>query len=262
MENRVLPIESVRNLRDFGGYAAAGGRRVRRRQLYRSGHFAEASAADIEALDQLNIVVQADLRRPDERERQINRWPGNGRVRVITHDGGRETQAPHSRFLQEAEASPEDAEGWMVDYYTAAPFRPHHVALFRAWFEALADLPEDGAALVNCAAGKDRTGVLCALTHHALGVSEDDILADYELTNIAANVDARLAEAQAYFNDMLEKRYEADVYRPFLGVRTAYLEAAFDAIDRDGGGLDRYLADTLGVDDRARAAISERLLEG
>ena len=35
----------------------------------------------------------------------------------------------------------------------------------------------------HCAAGKDRTGLVAALLLAALGVSEADILDDYELTN-------------------------------------------------------------------------------
>ena len=259
MEDRVIRLEGVRNLRDFGGYQGLDGKRVKSGALFRSGHYAEATDDDISRLETLNIVVQADLRRPDERERQVNRWPGEA-VRVISHDGGREMQAPHARFLQETEVSAQAAESWMVEYYKSAPFRPHHVDLFTAWFNALAELPEDSAALVNCAAGKDRTGILCALTHHALGVGDNDIYTDYDLTNTAANVDARLPEARAYFNDILGKDYDAEVYRPFIGVRIPYLETAFEAIDKAHGNRDDYLASVLGVDDTKRERILSRLL--
>ena len=174
---RLLQLEGVRNFRDFGGYPALNGARVKPGLLYRSGHYAEATASDLATLDGLGIALQADLRRPDERERQVGRWPGNG-VHVISNDGGRETDAPHTKFLQKVEADAEAADNWMNDYYIAAPYKTHHVELYTEWFDRLAGLSEADAAVVNCAAGKDRTGIICALTKHILGVAEDDIVAD------------------------------------------------------------------------------------
>ncbi len=258
MTDRIITLEGVRNFRDFGGYETANGGCIRRNLLFRSGHHAEASQTDIETMDALSIVFQADLRRPDERERQVARWQP---AEILTHDGGRETQSPHIQFLSRIEASAEEADNWMNDYYKTAPFRPHHVELFSGWFDRLAGLEGNEAALVNCAAGKDRTGILCALTKHVLGVSDGDILADYELTNLAVDIDARLPDAQAYFNDMLGREYPADVYRPFMGVRGRYLRTAFAAIEAEAGSLDAYLDDTIGLTSTQRADLKARLVE-
>lgn len=255
MQDRIKPLEGVRNFRDFGGYASSHGGHVRQGLLFRSGHYAEATEADIAAVETFNIGLQVDLRRPDERERMPGKWTG---ADLITHDGGRETDAPHQRFLERVEASAEKADNWMNDYYAVAPFKPHHQAMFTAWFEKLGET--ETGALVNCAAGKDRTGILCALTHHILGVSEDDIVADYELTNTAAKVDERIAEARDYFNDLLGKTYDDDVYRPFLGVRARYLATAFDAIKSEAGSVDIYLEQALGVDAKMRTQLVERLV--
>ncbi len=251
MQNRITDFESVRNFRDFGGYTSAHGGQVKTGLLYRSGHYAEATEADLSALANFNMALQADLRRPDERERMPGKWSA---AYVITHDGGRETEAPHQRFLQRVEASAEKADGWMSEYYAKAPFKLHHQAMFSDWFSRLSQT--DGPALVNCAAGKDRTGILCALTHHILGVSEADMLDDYELTNSAAKVDERLAEATAYYNRLLDKDYEPEVYQPFLGVRRKYLQTAWHTIIEQNGSIDAYLADALGV----TSALSDKLV--
>ncbi len=262
MEDRIIPLEGVRNFRDFGGYPTADGRRVKKGLLFRSGHHAEATDRDIEVMDTLRISFQADLRRPDERERQQTRWPQkDAGVEVLVHDGGRETTAPHMQFLQAIEVTPGDAETWMHDYYRTAPFREHHVALFRGWFDRLAGLGAHEAALVNCAAGKDRTGIVCALTKHVLGVPDSEIVADYELTNTAVDLEARLPEAQRYFNDMLGKEYPSDVYKPFMGVDGAFLRTALKAIEDEAGSLDIYLEEQLGVDAALRAQLVARLVD-
>ncbi|MCI4646515.1 MAG: tyrosine-protein phosphatase [Hyphomonadaceae bacterium] len=257
MNDRIHTLEGVRNFRDFGGYTTGDGRTIKRGLLFRSGHYNEATEADIAWLENLKIQFQADLRRPDERERQPGKWSA---PTVLTSDGGREMQSPHVTFLSQVEANVEEAEDWMNTYYVTAPFKPHHVELFTGWFDHLAGLEGEVGALVNCAAGKDRTGIICALTKHVLGVSRGDILSDYEMTNIAVDIDARLPDAQRYFNDMLGKAYAADVYRPFLGVRRRFLETAFDTIEKEAGSVDAYLEGTLGVTQEMRDAMKARLL--
>lgn len=255
---RLLNFHTVRNFRDFGGYDSRYGGRVKMGRLYRSGHHAEASDEELGVISALGIHVQADLRRPDEREKYQARFKAPV---TITHDGGRESDAPHIRFLTQMSVDAETADQWMVEYYEAAPFKTHHTEMFTDWFVQLAALNGNDAGLVNCAAGKDRTGILCALTHHILGVSEADIRADYDLTNEAVDVASRLPEAAAYFNDMLGKDYPAEVFRPFMGVRLRYLEKAFATIDARAGSVDAYLTDTLKVDEKMQQAIRERLIE-
>ena len=259
MQDRVKPLEGVRNFRDFGGYASRFGGAVKPGLLYRSGHYGEATEADRQTLETFGIAFQVDLRRPDERERTVAKWPGEA-VRVLTDDRGREQDAPHHKFLQQVEADAEKADNWMNDYYKAAPFKAHHVALYSGWFKTLANLGEAEAALVNCAAGKDRTGILCALTHHVLGVSEADIYADYELTNTAAKVEDRIDEARMYFNNAIGKNYSNDVYKPFLGVHERYLRTAFSAIETEAGSVDTYLTGALGVTVDMQDALRTRLI--
>jgi len=70
-----------------------------------------------------------------------------------------------------------------------------------------------------------------------------------------------LPEAAKYFNDMLGKHHDVEVYRPFLGVRLRYLETAFTTITANSGSIDAYLSDTLFVDDAMQKAIRDRLIE-
>lgn len=259
MQNRVKAFENIRNFRDFGGYEGSGGRRIRTNSLFRSAQFGEASESDLAALADYSIRVQADLRRPDERERHGHRWPVEG-VHVISSEKGSATQAPHVRFLSEVAVDAPQAHGWMVDYYRAAPFKEQHIETFSAWFKALASLEGADAAVVNCAAGKDRTGILCALTHHILGVEREAIFADYELTNEAANVADRLPEMARLFNEHIGKDYDHDVYHPFVGVDAAFLEAALQSITQQAGNLDRYLEETLGVGATQREHLRGRFL--
>ena len=60
-------FERVANFRDAGGHVTDDGQRVRTGLLYRCGHLANATDADVDALEQLGIGVVVDLRGDAER---------------------------------------------------------------------------------------------------------------------------------------------------------------------------------------------------
>ena len=65
--DRILPLEGIRNFRDYGGYAAAGGATVKRGVLWRSGHHHQATPADLERVAALGLCAVIDLRGDSER---------------------------------------------------------------------------------------------------------------------------------------------------------------------------------------------------
>ncbi len=256
MEDRVKPLAGVRNFRDFGGYATPNGE-IRKNLLFRSGHYNEATDDDLDFLNSLNVGFHVDLRRPDERDRQPNKWPADHVIQVAT-DGGREEVPAHVAALQGDNVTAESIEGYMTNYYRAAPFKDHHIELFKSWFKGISE--NDGAAVVHCAAGKDRTGIICALTHLALGVSDKDVFTDYMLTNEAVKIDEFLPAARDHFNEMLGANHEADVYRPFMGVRRTYLENAFETMIAAHGSPLGYAREVLGVDEAMKDTLKRRFL--
>lgn len=259
MSDRFLPLEGVRNFRDFGGYEAPGLGRVRRGRLYRSGHFAEATEADQATLDGLGCTFLVDLRRPEERARQPNLWPGAA-VRTHAADGeGDSVEPPHIAFLRTGDLSVEGVDRFMLQTYRALPFAPEHERLFSHFFNGL--LEGGGAGVVHCAAGKDRTGFLCALTLTTLGVPEDDVLADYDLTNHIPELQARLPMLQAALENHFGRPVPLEALRPFVGVRAHWLHAALEAVAEAHGGLDGYLEHRLGVGAAERERLRTLLLE-
>jgi protein tyrosine/serine phosphatase len=81
----------------------------------------------------------------------------------------------------------------------------------------------EGAALVHCAAGKDRTGVVVALALTVAGVPAQAVAADYAATGerTEAIVD-RLSRSRLYVRDITSK--PADLQRPRAETMTAFLE--------------------------------------
>ncbi len=258
MTNRILPLEGVLNFRDYGGYATTAGTAIKRGRLFRSAHHSRATDADLEAMAQLDLAVIVDLRRPNERRREPSRRPPGFAGLVIENDLGDVEDDPWWRFVRDSDLTEAAFRGYLIDYYFQAPFEPRHVDLYARYFAALGEA--DGAVLIHCAAGKDRTGLLAALTHHLVGVSREDLVADYLLTNQALGFDTRLPlMTQAIFENVGREPSPAAV-RVALGVDEAYLLRAIEAIEARHGDLDGYLHDVLGVDEALRGRIQARLL--
>jgi protein-tyrosine phosphatase len=254
---RHLDFDGIHNFRDFGGYATASGRRLKAGQLYRSANHHRATEADLDRLRELGLAVIVDLRQPNEREREPSRrWEGFA-CQVVEND----LSEAHPDFVAQVKTS-DLSPAWFyahsTDFYARAPFEPRHVDLFRRYFHALAK--SDGGVLVHCAAGKDRTGLICALTHHLAGVHPDDIMADYLLTNDEARLARKMNFLGPWLQETVGKTVDEAGLRVAVSVHPQYLETAFGVIRDAHGSLDGYLADALGVDDALRERLHARLL--
>jgi protein tyrosine/serine phosphatase len=129
--------------------------------------------------------------------------------------------------------------------------------VLQRYFAALG--ARDGAHLIHCFAGKDRTGVSVALTHHLLGVHPDDAMQDYLLTNVTMagrTFAGNAGKEQEKYASLSEAASKA-----LGGVKAEYLDAAFTAMRDAHGTVDAYLAEVLGVDDALRGKIKDRLIE-
>jgi protein-tyrosine phosphatase len=257
MSDRILAFEGVENFRDYGDYAAGGGSMIGRGRLLRSAHHARATDADLARFAELEVEALVDLRRRAERAAQPNRLPPSFRGRIIESGEADVGEAPHVAFLRTTDLTEASVRGFMVETYRGLAFEPRHVALFARYFEALAQAR--GAVLIHCAAGKDRTGVLAALTHVLLGVHPDDLMADYLLTNEAARLEARTPEIAEVIARTYGREPSLAAVRAFLGVEPGFLQAAFAEIEARHGSVETYLDAVLGVGPDLRDRIADRL---
>lgn len=257
MTDRIHRFEALDNFRDYGDYAGPAGRRIAPGRLFRSGHQGRATAADLERLAGLGLATIVDLRRAAERREQPSRRPVGWAGRVIESDLGGDGEAPHITFLKTSDLTIDAGRRFMTGVYRELAFEPAHLDLFGRYFQALGEA--DGPVLIHCAAGKDRTGLLAALTHHLLGVHRDDMVADYLLTNTAVDLEARAPGIARQLQAMTGRPAAHDAVVAFLGVEPVYLETALSAIEARHGAVDAYLDQALGVDARLRDRIGERL---
>lgn len=236
-----LDVEGTANLRELGGYAA-GGTTVRWGKLFRSDALHALTALGRQSIADLGIGLVVDLRRDEETVEDPTVLPGVKIVRAPIFAAGQPSGIADRPFSLDAVY---DA---MVDDHG-----PQLVA-------AVTHIARSGRTpvLVHCTAGKDRTGLVVALTLLAAGVHRDDVAADFALTetNLAGPwVDVMLAR-------MTEAGHPADERLRALVATSppALLDRIVDRWEAEWGSPLDYLK-AHGFTDRDHAALTASLLD-
>jgi len=256
---RLLPLSNTLNSRDMGGYTTADGRMVKWGMLFRSDSLANLDEADLAYLEKLQLSAVTDFRGDSERAEAPDRLPQQSpaiayRTLAINNpavDVAELGRKFYSGQLSQAElVALTDRRGYIND-----------AAISHMWGQWVRDLAEPGALphLFHCTAGKDRTGFAAAIVLLTLGVSRDDVMQDFLLSNeyLAAKIEDNVQKIQAHS----AAEVDADVLRQVIGVSPKSLEGAIQAMEANYGSIDGYIEQGLGIDGATRLKLQELLLE-
>jgi protein-tyrosine phosphatase len=224
------------NLRDLGGTPTADGRIVAPGRLYRGASMHRLEADHLEAVAPLGIRAAIDLRSSEE----VGRGTFSGGAAPIRHLPIFETGPSFREPIDDIARTLADAYLWMLSEGGAS---------IRTALEVLGE-PRDLPAVVYCAAGKDRTGVVVAIVLRLLGVEREVVAADY------ARSDEPAAALRAWHLDngtSPDQLAAAGIFR----APSAAMGLFLDSVDAEFGSLDGYL-EGIEVD---VAATRERLAD-
>src|SRR6266851_4079465 len=188
--SRHVSFDACFNFRDLGGYETADGRRVRWSTLYRADTLHRLTSADAAVLRALGLRTVIDLRSGAEIDDHGRLRPGVAEAtwqHVPMLDNIKLVARPASELPAILSERARPGEGYLRIVETFATAVTDVVAL-------LADrctLP----AVFHCTAGKDRTGIVAALVLDVLGVPDEEIAADYALTEEARDRSTAWIEA-------------------------------------------------------------------
>lgn len=239
-----IEMDGLVNFRDLGGTPIEGGGEVRPGRLLRSDNLQDLSADDLDRLTALGLTDVVDLRTAYE----LN---ATGDGPLVGADGV--THHHFSYFVEEhGDASspatgdelPADALPW-VGREIVTDLEDEIAATYWAF---LVDRPDsvvgalrtiahaEGAALVHCAAGKDRTGTTVALALRLVGAERDAVVADY------AASDERLPQ-------IVERLSASPVYAAMLSgrplseqaTRAQTMDVLLRHLDESHGGVEAVL---------------------
>jgi protein-tyrosine phosphatase len=241
--DRHLRLQGASNFRDLGGYTGEGGRRIRWRRLFRSDHLGGLTAGDHEQLRAFGLAHAFDFRGVDEQAAAPYAIDGVRRHSLSIEPTVSQRMQDIARVRTLTAA---DAVRLMRELYRMLVNDQAH--RFAALFEHL--LADEAPLVFHCTAGKDRTGIAAALILLALGVPMATVRQDFLLTN-------RHFQPPALARSGLPP----DVLEVLWKVQEGFLDAALEAIERDHGGVDRYLAQRLALGPAARRALAARWLQ-
>lgn len=279
-----IALDGAVNVRDLGGLPTGDGSVTAPKRLLRADNLQELSAADISRLVQeFGLTRVIDLRSIAEVQSE-----GPGPLTAVSSvDHVHHSVIPRDRDLAEVEHQSVDHSGTesplnptgevppvvsgsstaadvvsevlLVDQEARtraeldAAVAQHYLGYLQerpdsvvAALRAIADTP--GSALVHCAAGKDRTGVVVALALLAVGVNRSAVVADYAAT--ADRIQAILARLRGRVT-YAEKvnRISDEQHTP----RASGMELFLELIDQQYGGVDLWLVENgFGAADRQR----------
>ncbi len=248
-----VPLQGIFNLRDLGGYSTTNGQVVREGCLFRSDELHALTDADLDVVATLGIRVLFDLRNQVERDLHPNPEFDD----VIVHERQAPPQDASGMTLEEklaageapAQADDEEFGGIYVILLTYLASELRHIV-------QLASEADEKPLLFHCVAGKDRTGITAAILLGLLGVDDETILDDYELTTQLWT--PRRMEQLADL--VVQHNLDVDNLHKMVSARRPVLAKALAHIHSEYGGFDNYAVDALGVDRSVIDQLRTRLL--
>ncbi len=248
-----LPV----NFRDLAGTPCAGGKTVKQKRLLRSGQLVGLSLEDRRILlEEYDLRCVIDLRADFERSEAPDVEMPGVRYHGIDLMQGQGMKTPGAKMLASL-ATPKMVEGFMKRSYKGMLTGAGARAGYAQMLDVLLQL-EEGAALIHCFAGKDRSGLGVAIVLAALGASHEVIMEDYLKSNEAGEaIGAALAGGKQYggFGGSPEAVGAA------VKVKEEYLFEGLKAAAKECGTLEAFAREVLGLTNEKRDRLRELYLQ-
>ena len=223
-------LKTTRNTRDLGGHPAAGGRVTVPDRIWRSDRQECPDPEDIALLRSKGITTIIDMRTEEDVLAKPNRFQSLDGFTFLNYP------------IKEGDSIPESVEAVPGSYMNIACSENMPRIL-----KAIADA--DTGVMYNCAAGKDRTGVVTAILLMLCGVSDEEITADYMLTK----------ECNRERFELLRQR-RPDVDMNIVIPRESFIRDFLDLFRARFGSVDGYFA-FIGLSEETKRKLLARLLD-
>ena len=240
---RNVPLAGGVNFRDLGGYLTSDGRRVHWGRLFRSGHMANLTDDDKRVFAALDVRTICDFRLAEERASEMSRLPNEPRLEILGIAPGINDAFYFHRLF----ASTTDPQAIVDAMHEMLRSLVRDVApRYGRLFEVLLEQPA-GSTLINCSAGKERTGIGAALVLTALGVPRTGILYDFMLSRRYFPAEAEVPRVRQKYAVEAPGELGRALIMPLLETRESYLQSAFEVIDREYGSGEEFLRRLYGL---------------
>lgn len=125
---------------------------------------------------------------------------------------------------------------------------PVFAVIFKHWADHIRSNNSKGI-LIHCSAGKDRTGIICAVILLFAGVDPETVALEYELTTYGIQLQHESEEATEPTGEELEERQ--NVRKVGKGSNSETMRRAIRLLDSEFGGVKTYLEGCVAKEDLA-----------
>lgn len=239
MKNKKLKM--VNNFRDLGGYKTNSGHTIKPGFIFRSGHLGDLSKTDYENFSSLDVKSNFDLRSDKERNAKPNLLPASTQIIKVPIIPGNKNK--FFEWLKEEKITENELIVAMEEIYQDLVLS--YTASYKQVFNSILN-GEQQPILINCSLGKDRTGIMSALILTALDVPKETIIDDYLLSNNMVLSEDDISKLAKMYE--LHSNTSSSCIKALLGVRSSYIEMAFETINKEYGSLSQYINSGLDLD--------------
>jgi len=254
------PMKTLVNCRDLGGMPTADGGVTRFGVLIRSELPSNLAEEDLAMFRALNVTTSIDLRSDGELETS----PSD--LRSCAWIDYRHISALSQKAAMGSEVKGNEAKKPgpppNLSAFFGIDWRPVYCGMLAnkpQWVFDICDtfINAPGAVHFHCATGKDRTGIFAMLLLSACGVAEDDICANYSLSEIYM---------RPFYINMLKRTegggeyQEEDLCRGFFSTSHNIMRFVMNDLKEKYGSVVNYLRE-CGVTDEMIRRIKDKLVE-
>jgi protein-tyrosine phosphatase len=240
------------NVRELGGLPTADGGETRFGSIVRADDVHQLNEAGWRALVDHGVRTVIDLRGDHERADDPPRELPVEVVHVPFMEANEAEWEEIAEEIEAASAAAPDVATSTRDVYLIflERFRDNVAAAVRA----VAQAPE-GGVVIHCVGGKDRTGLLAAFLLHLAGVPDEEIAADYALS------EERLLPRHEGWFAAAESEEELERLRRIAQTPAASMAGVFQELARRHGSVEDYLRE-LGLTEGELELARGRLRAG
>lgn len=254
MDDRRLALSGAVNFRDLGGLRTTDDHRVKRGMVFRSDHLSRLTVADQQILQRLQFKVVCDLRTAREQRRAPDFLPPDGSIRLLP-------LPVQARGFDPATAMDRLRAGddaWLSTDFFIQLYQRYLDDFGPVWGRVFSLIASPGnlPLVFHCTGGKDRTGICAALLLKTLGVHEEHIQADHDLSN-ACNAQ----RLQPIYRKFAALGIGPEKAAHFLQAPMEPLVAMLEHLNHTYGTIEDYLQRKAGLDRTTISALRSRMLE-
>ena len=246
---KIYELTYQKNIRDLGGLLGFNGHKIKPERIYRGGSLHKVTNEDVNTVNSFHLTDIIDFRSSEEyNNRPDYRFKGVKYHNLTTfeYEGKKEDKNYEDGnllwFIDKGNDGHKHLKKTYVDLVSSSEGQKAYRDMFKI-------LMKDDKRVVyfHCSQGKDRAGLAAYFIEKALGVSDEDILNDYLISNVAME-----KRTQALIDSVKDKPfYDEQYHQSLLDVFSAkeeYLNDAINYINDKYGNVENYLKEILKVD--------------